>query len=65
MKCQKCRFWILSETLGSPDTPVWHCKDGFRPSSDCQDMAEYNRESERQYYREFPEALQLKINFNR
>ena len=62
-KCQLCKCWMYSVTLGSPDVPVWHCRYGFTPSHGCQDMAEYNLEGARKMYREHPEWLQLKLNF--
>lgn len=46
--CKGCKYYRFSETLGSPDTPVWHCRDGFRPRRDeridydCREMAAYN-----------------------
>lgn len=63
-RCQQgCKEWVFTKTLGSPDTPVWHCRQGFEPSKDCQQMAEYNNDIRRKYYREHPEALQFKIHF--
>ena len=62
-RCQQCKQWIFSETIGSPDTPEWHCRHGFTPTPDCQEMADYNDECKRKYYREHPEELQLQLNF--
>jgi hypothetical protein len=55
---------MLSTTLGSPDIPEWHCRYGFTPSGDCQDMAEYNAKCQRDYYRRHPEELQLQLHFH-
>ena len=63
-RCRECKHFELSTTLGSPDTPEWHCRHGFTPSADCQDMAEYNQECQRDYYRRHPEELQLQLNFH-
>ena len=27
--CEHCCYYVFTETLGSPDTPIWHCKYGF------------------------------------
>lgn len=62
-KCKGCKCWVYSETLGSPDVPEWHCCHGFTPSSDCQEMARYNEECTREYYRKHPDRLQLRLNF--
>ena len=62
-KCQQCKRWMFSTTIGSPDVPEWHCRYGFTPSSDCQEMARYNDECKRKYYKQHPEELQLKLNF--
>lgn len=62
-QCQRCKHWELSKTLGSPDVPEWHCRQGFTPSEDCQDMAEYNDRCKREYYRKHPEHQQLQLNF--
>ena len=62
-KCKQCKCWVFTKTLGSPDAPEWHCRHGFTPSSDCQEMARYNEEGIRKYYRRHPEELQLKLNF--
>ncbi len=62
-KCQQCKHWELSRTIGSPDVPEWHCRHGFTPTKDCKVMAEYNTECIRKYYRQHPEELQLKLNF--
>lgn len=43
-KCQDCRCWVHTTTLGSPIEPEWHCRHGFTPSKDCLDMAAYNDE---------------------
>lgn len=48
-KCQHCQYLKFSETLGSPDKPVWHCRDGFSPSSTCQEEAIYNDECMEKY----------------
>lgn len=63
-KCKRCKCWILSTTIGSPDVPEWHCRQGFTPSNDCQQIAEYNEDCKRQYYREHPKELQLELNFD-
>lgn len=62
-KCQLCKHFIFSTTIGSPDALEWHCRQGFTPSADCQTMAEYNDECKRKYYREHPEELQLQFDF--
>jgi hypothetical protein len=62
-KCKQCKRWIFSTTIGSPDTPEWHCRHGFTPSDDCQKMADYNDDCQRQYYRKHPEELQLELDF--
>lgn len=62
-KCRECKSWEFTKTLRSPDVPEWHCRYGFSPSKSCQDMAAYNREHARNYYREHPEELQLKLKF--
>jgi len=62
-RCLKCKHWELTRTVGSPNQAVWHCRFGFSPSDDCQDMAEYDLKCIRDYYREHPEYLQLKLNF--
>ena len=62
-QCQQCDTFMYSETLGSPDADVWHCRYGFSPSKDCQEMAEYNRRCTHELYREFPEMQQLTLNF--
>lgn len=63
-KCQKCKYHRYSKTLGSPDSEVWHCRDGFKPTdSDCQGSAEYNDNAKREYYRKHPEELQLQFKF--
>lgn len=61
--CRECKHWIFSTTLGSPDAPEWHCRHGFKPSNDCQDLAEYNVKCKRDYYRHHPEELQLELKF--
>ena len=43
-KCQDCRYWEYTITLGSLNEPEWHCRDGFTPSKDCVNMAAYNDE---------------------
>lgn len=30
-KCKRCKFYVFTPTLGSPDVPVWHCRSGFTP----------------------------------
>jgi len=62
-KCKRCKCWVYTETLGSPDVPEWHCRHGFTPSSDCQEMARYNEECTREYYRKHPDELQMIFNF--
>lgn len=62
-RCKQCKQWIFSRTLGSPDTPEWHCRHGFKPTADCQEMADHNDELIRKHYREHPEELQLQLNF--
>ena len=62
-QCRECKHWELSSTIGSPDVTIWHCRHGFTPSEDCQEMAGYNEECKRKYYLEHPEELQLKLNF--
>ena len=62
-RCRECEHFELSKTLGSPDVPEWHCRFGFTPSDDCQDMAEYNMKQRREYYRRHPEELQLELKF--
>lgn len=62
-KCWRCKRWILSTTIGSPDVPEWHCRHGFTPSDDCQKMEDYNDDCKRQYYRRHPKELQLELNF--
>lgn len=42
MKCEKCRFYEFSTTLGSMHKEVWHCKCGFDPSNTCVPSAKYN-----------------------
>lgn len=29
--CKSCKYFRFSKTLGSPDLPVWHCRDGLSP----------------------------------
>ena len=41
-KCLTCPYWEFTKTIGSPDEPEWHCRDGFSPSPDCQEGAAYN-----------------------
>lgn len=62
-RCRECKHFELSTTFGSPDIPEWHCRHGFTPSEDCQDMAEYNAKCQRDYYRRHPEELQLELKF--
>ena len=62
-KCRECKQWIFSTTIGSPDTPEWHCRHGFMPSEDCQDMAADNDKCRQEYYRKHPEELQLTFDF--
>lgn len=63
-KCQKCKYHIYSKTLGSPDCEEWHCRQGFKPTdSDCQTAADRNDAIKREYYKNHPEELQLKLNF--
>lgn len=61
--CKGCKYFEFSETIGSPNEKVWHCRDGFTPSKDCKDMAAYNDKCRKAYYREYPNELQLKIRF--
>lgn len=63
-KCQRCKHWELTRTLGSMDAPVWHCRDGFSPSDSCQEAADRNRECTRKYYNEHPDELQLTLHFD-
>lgn len=46
-KCNECEFWVFTKTLGSPDSPEWHCESGFKPKItdwyNCQTMAASNR----------------------
>lgn len=62
-KCKDCPFWEYTKTLGSPDVPEWHCRDGFSPSEDCRDLAEDNRLKTIEYYRKYPHERQLEIRF--
>ena len=62
-RCRECKHWMFSTTIGSPNVPEWHCRYGFSPSKDCQNMAEYNMECQCEYYRKHPEELQLELNF--
>jgi hypothetical protein len=63
-KCQKCEYHIYSKTLGSPDCEEWHCRQGFNPTDrDCQAEADRNDAIKREYYKNHPEELQLKLNF--
>lgn len=62
-KCFRCKFWVFSQTLSSMPDKEWHCKDGFTPSPDCIEMAEYNRRVTREFYKNHPEYLQLCLNF--
>lgn len=62
-KCVRCRYFEFTETLGSKDVKVWHCRDGFTPSNDCKDMAAYNDECTKAYYKKYPNELQLKLRF--
>lgn len=62
-RCKKCKHWEFTTTIGSIHKPIWHCRFGFSPSEDCQDMAEYDIQCIRNYYREHPEYLQLQLNF--
>lgn len=41
-KCLTCPYWEFTKTIGSPEEPEWHCRDGFSPSPDCQEGAAYN-----------------------
>ena len=54
--CMNCWRYIMTTTLGSMDAPVWHCRHGFAPSADCQNMAEYNENIVR---KEPPRQLEL------
>lgn len=49
-KCKNCHYYKFSITLGSPDTPIWHCRYGFTPFchtwGKCTDMAKYNYDLE-------------------
>ena len=62
-KCKKCKFWIFSVTLGSPNIPIWHCSHGFVPYPDCIIEAEYAEYCKKLFYKRHPEYLQLKLNF--
>lgn len=62
-RCQHCKQWEYTKTIGSPDTPVWHCRHGFTPSGECQDEAAYNDKLRQEYYRKHPEELQLQFDF--
>lgn len=62
-RCYNCRYWVFTETLRSQDKPEWHCRDGFSPSKDCKDMAAYNDECTKAYYKKYPNELQLKLRF--
>lgn len=61
--CTGCKYFQFTETIGSPDKKVWHCRDGFKPSKDCKGFAEYNDRCREAYYRKYPNELQLKIKF--
>lgn len=56
---------MLSTTLGSPDVPVWHCRDGFKPvrdakiGYDCREMAMHNDWAKALYEQE--NAVQLRL----
>ena len=63
MKCERCKYWIYSTTLGSKDVEMWHCRFGFSPSRDCQWLGDYNVKCKREYYKKHPEDLQLKLPF--
>lgn len=56
VKCNSCQYWVFTETLGSLDKPIWHCRDGFSPSSDCQDEAAYNDECMRRDPKQRPSS---------
>ena len=62
-KCQQCRFFEYSRTIGSPNVDVWHCRYGFSPNKSCHDLAEYNKRIKEKYYREHPEELQMDLRF--
>ena len=62
-QCKACKHWVFTETIGSKDKPVWHCRHGFTPSKDCREMADYNDKCKDAYYRKHPEDLQLSFNF--
>lgn len=62
-QCKACKHWVFTETIGSKDKPVWHCRHGFTPSKDCREMADYNDKCKAAYYRKHPEDLQLSFNF--
>lgn len=55
-KCVDCPFYIYSVTFGSPDKPVWHCRDGFKPLRndwyDCQRSARLNEQGRQQQIRD-------------
>jgi hypothetical protein len=50
-KCRECKNYIFSKTLGSPETNVWHCRDGFTPSADnfCKKLAASNAIDRKHY----------------
>lgn len=61
--CTGCKYFEFTETIGSPHKKEWHCHDGFTPTADCKQMAARNEQITRDYYRKYPEELQLKIKF--
>lgn len=61
VKCNSCQYWVFSETLGSLDKPIWHCRDGFSPSADCQDEAAYNDECMRRDPKQRPSSKPLPV----
>jgi len=61
VKCNSCQYWVFSETLGSLDKPIWHCRDGFSPSADCQDEAAYNDECMRRDPKQRPSSKPVPV----
>lgn len=43
MKCQKCKFYVYTRTLGSMHKEVWHCRYGYNPNQKmCFQESLYN-----------------------
>lgn len=66
-RCRDCKYYVFTKTLGSPDTPVWHCRDGFSPRQDqpkkgiedCRKMAMHNDWATALYQQEHAQQLTL------